>query len=954
MTVYKSGLGPSLHLHNTTPNGAMTSDIIGSVIFSGLNSNNIGLKYASVYAKTVSETAGNEFSSTHIGIMKDGAFEDAAVFGPNGPVIGFNNTNDDGTVIGEASSNEGTNVLVGYYNNVCGENCVVIGSDNVISTGTFGGLIGTDHAASGYNVWIIGGSGIAATGQNIVILGVDSNNYISIPSSGNIKYSTFSAGGTDFVYHNNRSLSAGNVDQKISFTFQNDEDVTKTGLQIISTIDDVTDGDESATFKAKVVNQGVMKEIIRIGTDSAMFGQNSAVDGVNIIYGYDNDVKSTGNIVYGRDIVVTGVGNVVFGDDILCSGSGIVILGINNDTLEYGDENVIMVGSGNSAGEANVVAIGIQNANSGLYSLSCGYLNGVHGDYSVGVGNSNTVLADSSVAVGKNNTLTNTAADSAMYAMGVGNVINILGTGVAIGFENQLRGTTGYVLGNRVVSTGLNNFVIGSDVSVTGNNNIVLSTDSAASFSGNNHIKLHTSVNEFINVADTGIYIKSTGTFTIDADLNIPGTVTAEKFIATSGYGLEIQGSGVVRSGLYINEDLYASGISAYGSGITFREDVIFNSGVVFSSNEDIIISGLLVANNLINVYGPSPGPGTSTFDCNVEITGSLGTTGHIHCDEYVAITGDLSVGSGLVIGTSVPMFGSLTGIYVYGSGIFEGIVDAKTSLSVGSTLGVTGVVDQTGIYLSQGYIYGPEIVTSNITTNKISLSGVTGLGPIDTASGSGYKHIYQQYDSTTADFTLVSSDILSLYDGTSNTVSLSMADADIIVVTGSPSSTIGLTIPSITNIFKTYTIINKTSDIISSTTPSFEISSSGTLTISNTDGSNWVAYNQGSIISSASSNNSNVIIYPADGGNGFGTITFNVNDPSTIIINDSYSFGSSITLNPPPMTDTYKTFTILNKRSDSGNVSFQSYTLPVNGTASIVHVGFEQWLVYNTGLIEN
>lgn len=944
VTIYKSGLGPSLHLHNTTPNGAMTSDIIGSVIFSGLNSNNIGLKYASVYAKTVSETAGNEFSSTHIGIIKDGAFEDAAVFGPNGPVIGFNNTNNDGTIIGEASSNEGANILVGYYNNVCGENCVIIGSDNVISTGTFGGLIGTDHAASGYNVWILGGSGIAATGQNILILGIDANNYISIPNSGNIKYSTFSASGTNFIYHNNKALSAGGVDEVVSFTFKNASDVTKTGLQIISTIDNVSNGNESATFKAKVVNQGVMKEIIRIGTDSAMFGQNTAVNGINIVYGYDNDVRSTGNIIYGRDIVVTGIQNVIFGDNISCSGSGTVIFGIDNITSEFGDQNVIIIGSGNSAGEAKIVAIGIDNANSGLYSLSCGYLNGVHGDYSVGVGNSNTILADSSVAVGKNNTLTNRAADSAMYAMGIGNVINISGTGVAVGFENQLRGTTGYVLGNRIVSTGLNNFVIGSDVSITGNNNIVLSTDPAASFSGNNHIKLHTSTNEFINVADTGIYIKSTGTFTIDADLNIPGTVTAEKFIATSGYGLEIQGSGIIESGLYIYEDLRASGISAYGQGITFREDVIFNSGVVFSSNEDVIVSGLLIANNLINVYGPALG--ISTFDCDVDITGAFRTSEHILCLSYMAVLGDVGIGGGLIIGDGAgsppnqEQTMSLTGVYVYGSGYFrDGIY--STGVYVTNIIEIDGVVGQTGLALKQGILYSPTIITEEIS--------FTGNG-LPEMNDSSYKNVYQQYDGT--NYTLVTSDLLKTYDATSNSVTLSSLDPEIIAITGSASSTIGLTLPSASNSLKTHTIINKSNFSASSISPSITIPSSGTTTI--TDMGSWVVYNAGSI-STGSSSIDTVKFYDVSTG----SVQFQADDPSTIVFTGANG-NNIVSLSFPSMGSQYRSYTLLNRRTDGSsrdiNFTANSILITIAGdeSVSVVHVGSENWLVYNTGTIIN
>ena len=942
-TIYKSGVGPALHLYNNSPNGTMTSDIIGSVVYSGLNSNNNGIKYASVYTKTVSEAHSNESASVHVGIMNDGAFEDVAVFGPGGAVLGFNNTNQDGIVVGEASSNEGANVLIGYYNNVCGEDCVVIGDDNVIATGSFGGLIGVDHAASGYNVWIIGGSGISATGQNILILGIDENNYISIPNSGSIKYSSFSSDGTNFQYHNNKALSTGGVDETLSFTFQNAADITKTGLQIISTIDTVTNNNESATFKAKVVNGGTMKEIIRIGTDSAMFGQNTAVDGINIIYGYDNVVNSTGNIIYGRDINQSGIHNVIFGDNIAFTGSGMVVFGIDNIATEYGDENVIMFGSGNSAGEAAAVAIGIDNANSGLYSLSCGYLNGVHGDYSVGLGNSNVVNANSSVAVGKNNTLTNTAADAAIYVAGVGNNATIAGTGVVVGFNNNLRGTSGYIFGNNVVTTGNNNFVVGADVFVTGNNNILLSTDVNASISGSNIVRLQSSSNEFINVASTGIYIKSTGTFVIEADLNIPGVVTAEKLVANTGtgYGLEISSSGLIESGLYVYNDVYTSGLSGYGSGITFREDVVFNSGVDIA--EGLNVGDFIYGNNLIYITGPTGGE--SILDCNVDITGALQTSEHILCLTYIAIAGDLAVGNGLIIGQTSPPNQQntlpLTGIYVYGSGVFTNLVDITSGgLSVrGAALfgndgniggiRVSGSVGTTGIYLEEGSLYAPEILFDKIA--------FTGDGLPDIQESYGYKNVYQQIDGS--NYTLVSSDLLTTYNVSAGSVSIGADDAEIIFVTGIASSEISLTLPTTaSDSLKTFTIVNKSNQYLSSSNnPVFKISPSGSIMVSNTNSTNWVTYGyQSELLTVHNGSNAGV--------------TLDLADSDIVVVTGSYV--SDVTLALPTIQDSRKTYTIVNKMSSDLVCNSPSFTIPSSGTLTVSNDDGSNWVAYNQGLI--
>ena len=49
VTIYKSGIGPNIILKNTSVSGLASSNTIGSISFSGLNSNNSNVLYSRIY-----------------------------------------------------------------------------------------------------------------------------------------------------------------------------------------------------------------------------------------------------------------------------------------------------------------------------------------------------------------------------------------------------------------------------------------------------------------------------------------------------------------------------------------------------------------------------------------------------------------------------------------------------------------------------------------------------------------------------------------------------------------------------------------------------------------------------------------------------------------------------------------------------------------------------------------
>lgn len=533
--IYKSGVGPTILLGNTSTSGSMTNDTVGSIVFSGLNNANSSTIYANIKAKTESVVSSSEDSFVAVEILNNGAMEEVAVFSPSGITLGFNNSNLDGHIIGFASANEGNNVVLGYYNNVCGSNCTVIGDNLVVSSGSFGGAIGSDHAVSGTNIWVFGGENVSVSGDNKVYLCVDNDNYFAILDSGNLNFNTVTDDDTKFIIRNNSVLSSG-VDQSLLMLFKNNAGVEKTGLSITSSISSVASGTENTYFKVNVIGTGSPSEVLNLSNDHIVLGTNS-YSGDNTIIGYSNNITDSGNYILGQNIAATGNNNIIVGANISCSGSNLSIFGRDNLCLSSGNLNVVIFGKGNEVNEDYVASFGIDNANSGLYSFSMGYMNGAHGDYSVGIGSSNLVTSNSSVAIGNNNNLSATATNGSVFAMGVGNYGEVSNTGFMVGYTNEVYGSGGFLFGSSIVSSGDNNIVLGSNCNVTGVNNIII---------GNNR-----------NITNTGLIELYGDSISLNSDeIELPSIVS-------------ISGSGSLKQIYYQDDTIKYNTIASSGSFVT-------------------------------------------------------------------------------------------------------------------------------------------------------------------------------------------------------------------------------------------------------------------------------------------------------------------------------------------------------------------------------------------------
>jgi len=543
ITVYKSGIGPKLILSNTSVSGLATNNVVGYVVFSGVNSSNSPTEYARIYSSIDSNISNNENSSVSIEIVSNGSNQNVAVFSSSGVNLGFNNQNIDGIMLGGASTNDGNNIVLGYYNTICGENCIILGN-SIDSSGNFGGLLGYNHTVSGNNIWVLGGSGITVSGDNRAYLGINNNNHIAIINSGSLDYTTFSNKDINFNIHNQAILSSG-IKETINFNFTNSAGIAKTGVRLGSNILNVLNNNESSNLYARTLHNGSEIDILNIGGSGVNIGPNTTSN--NIVCGLNNDISNTGNIVYGKSISSSGNNNILIGDNIVCSGNDITILGSDNTCLTSGNLGIVILGNNNISNEDYAVSIGNNNASSGLYSVSCGYNNGAHGSYSVSIGSNNSVSSNSSVAVGRNNNLNNLDLYSTIFAVGIGNYAEIYGSGSIVGYNNQLRGDGGLVIGNNSTSSGINNLIIGNSViNSSGNNNILIGHNISNSGSNNlllNNNNIHINGSNYINIkcSGSGIMVNPTG---INVDL--PIVATTGQFNTLSVNNLNINsGSGI-------------------------------------------------------------------------------------------------------------------------------------------------------------------------------------------------------------------------------------------------------------------------------------------------------------------------------------------------------------------------------------------------------------------------
>lgn len=583
ITIYRTGVGPQLTIGNRSASGITTNSIIGSIVFSGLNSVNNPVDYANVYAHIDNNIDTDESASIKMQIIKNGSQETVAELGSSGVSLGFDNSNIDGVVIGELSQNDGNNVVIGYYQNVCGTNCVSLGHSGVIASGTFGGLIGLNHSASGNNIWIVGGSGVSATGTNRTYLAIDNNNYITLDKAGTLDYTIFNSGNQSININNTYTLSSG-IDQNINFRFTNSSGIVKTGLILGSHITDHTNLSEDTELVAKILGGGSQTTIMKISNNSINIGGDNSISGTNLVISTTSTVSGISNSIFGSGISNSGNNNIIFGNNITHSGNNTVIFGKNITCSTSGNIGITILGNNNIADEDYVSVFGNGNSASGLNAVAVGYLNGVHGEYSVGVGESNLILMDGSVAVGNNNNLDALSVDATAYSVGIGNTVNISGTGLIVGYNNEIYGSGATIIGMNSYSSGNNNFILGQDVAITGVNNIVIGNN--RSVTGTGIIDIFANTTNGIQITSSGLSLYSDSSFVFDDNIIVQKTgifssgIISSGNINCSGTGnfvaistndlslpslVAVSGSGNVQSILYQNDKIKYNNLATSG-----------------------------------------------------------------------------------------------------------------------------------------------------------------------------------------------------------------------------------------------------------------------------------------------------------------------------------------------------------------------------------------------------
>ena len=606
VTIHSSGLGPTVVLSNTALSGSLTNNRLGSVLF-----NASGLSYAKLYASADSMVSGLQQSSAYIEIINNGSMVPALSLRPTSTTIGINNTNTSGVIVGQDCANSGNNVLLGNNNASTGSmKSVMIGNSHTIQSGSLScGVVGQGHTVGGTGIFIIGGSGIALSGatyQDNTFLVANADNYISIDTTGVVSLSSKSTSNTKLSILNKTPAPASGLTQSVSLEFLNSSGVIKTGLALTNTIHQATFGNEYSKFSANIMVGGVVKPVIQIQDNQVLIG-DAGLSGINIGYGLNNSsAGGTGTIIYGQNILSSGNANVLIGRDIICSGNNNTIFGRNNECFPTGDLGVVILGNSNSASQAYGVAIGHNNHNSGLYSVACGYLNGAYNDYSVAVGYGNTVqgtVAGGSVAVGQSNTVTTSGVDAIGFAVGLGNSIVVSGTGIAVGYQNSVRGSGGVIIGRSCAATGIDNFIVGFNCSTTtGNNNFLMGKNiawtgndtyltshtniqflaTADIFASGANIDLHKNDTDMISIITTGINISHTGLVSISGVSGV--NIRSTGVVAMSGNTISMSGSTISMSG---------SIVSMSGSGLVSLSTNNLHSINISTSGVDILSSGL-------------------------------------------------------------------------------------------------------------------------------------------------------------------------------------------------------------------------------------------------------------------------------------------------------------------------------------------------------------------------
>lgn len=579
---------PSITLKNIY-SSFIEGDDIGHINFIGIDNAAANNTYARILAEASDITASSEDGVLLLQVSNNGILQNVAKIAYEDIEIGPNNSTTGGIVIGSSNTNKGDNVLIGFFSTNCGTSSVSLGNSNTIHSGSFGGVVGKNHAITGSDIWVFGGSGADITGTNSVYLLSDNNNYIQLKSDQQNRACIYvDSTGTNFDIKNTRVSNTGDIHQQ-TFMFGNAGGILVSGISMGVEVLNPTDASEDTKFFVKVLNEGASTNVLSVDGNSVNISNITGLDN-SVLVGSDLSIVGTGD-----NVAIVGLTNTISNN----SGE-ISIVGYNNTLSTSGNNNISVVGVNNIIDDNYSTTVGTSNRNSGLYSAAVGYNNGIYGENDAVVGANNAVSGNNVSAVGFNNDINN----NSVYAVGQGNTSNFSGVHLLGNNITATAHNTTYLNNTNVVIDGTNITLTGSNVNIdatfggTGLDNFAQAGSNISIFTNNsNYLSSGGNVSNLVN--DSNYVVSGDNISTLNNDANFLSIPTL-KFSITENHLNTIyyfSGAGTQGSGVDPNPTLYLyRGFSyEFTKNSTGHPFQIYNTGIVYTSgltNNTGIISG--------------------------------------------------------------------------------------------------------------------------------------------------------------------------------------------------------------------------------------------------------------------------------------------------------------------------------------------------------------------------
>lgn len=581
-----SGSIPTITLQNNDPDFSEGTDI-GRINFVANNSVSGSIVYGQLLAEAVDTTSTSEEGEVHVLVNNNGTLQLVSKLSYDDIQIGPNNSISGGIIIGANNTNQGDNILLGYYSTNCGVSSISVGHSNTIASGSYAGAIGSHHAVTGSNIWLFGGSGFDVTGINSTYLISNINNYIKLKHDQQQRVGIYvDTTGTDFAIVNTR-VSVTGVKHKQNFLFNNSIGKTVTGVSYgIEVLSPVSSG-ENTKFFISVLESGTPKDVFSISADNVNISNISGFPNA-ILIGSNLDISGTG-----ANITVVGLSNTITNN----SGE-ITVIGYNNELTSSGNDHIVSVGNSNTVDENYSTTIGTLNRNSGLYSAVVGYNNGAYGENIAVIGVNNDVSGNNASVIGYQNNIDN----NGVYIIGQGNTSAYSGV---------------HILGNNVVATGNNITYIKNNTIVITGNYITFDTTGIVNFNGTttlngstlissgDNISFFTNDSNYLASGDNISYLTNDSNYISSGD-NISLLNNNSKYVAsgnnitllTNNAGYLISGTDNVSSlnndAGYITSSGYANPRLTFEISVTGANTFIFSGagtqGAGIDENPDIYL----------------------------------------------------------------------------------------------------------------------------------------------------------------------------------------------------------------------------------------------------------------------------------------------------------------------------------------------------------------------------